>query len=194
MKIKIILCVLSLITFSFQLVAQNVVSPDGRIKVTFFLSDSPSKVHPTVAEGTPFYEVTFENKPFLLPSRLGFDVLGTAEIKHYFRLAETLRSEKRSSWQPVYGERNEYPDNYNEMKVILEETLYPYRKLHIVFRAYNEGIAFRYELPDQPGFEKVVLDREYTEFTFPRYTSVWESYGHEGKYYKVYPYEVKPNC
>lgn len=194
MKTKIILCVLSLIIFSFQLVAQDVLSPDGRIKVTFSLSDSPSKVHPTVAEGTPFYEVTFENKPFLLPSRLGFDVLGTAEIKHYFRLAETLRSEKRSSWQPVYGEKNEYPDNYNEMKVILEETLYPHRKLHIVFRAYNEGIAFRYELPDQPGFEKVVLDREYTEFTFPRYTSVWESYGHEGKYYKVYPYEVKPNC
>lgn len=194
MKVKNVLCIWGLVLFSFQLTAQELLSPDGRIKVAFSLSDSPLKTHPEVAEGTPFYAVTFEGKPFLLPSRLGFDVLGTAEIKHYFRLAETLRSEKRSSWKPVYGERDEYPDNYNEMKVVLEETLYPYRKLHVVFRAYNEGIAFRYELPAQPGFEKVVINREYTEFTFPRYTSVWESYGHEGKYHKVYPYEVKPNC
>lgn len=194
MKTKVFLGMLIMMAFSLQLAAQDVLSPDGRIKVKFSLSDAPSKAHPSVAEGTPLYEVTFENKPFLLPSRLGFDVLGTAEIKHYFRLVETLRSEKRSSWQPVYGEKSEYPDNYNEMKVVLEETLYPHRKLHIIFRAYNEGIAFRYELPYQQGFEKVVVDREYTEFTFPRYTSVWESYGHEGKYYKVYPYEVKPKC
>lgn len=186
---------LSFCVFSFNLAtAQELLSPDKKIKIDFFLSKELSRQRFSVPEGTPYYEVQYDGKPFLLPSRMGFDVLGTAEIKHYFHVIETVRSEKRASWRPVYGEKDEYPDNYNEMCVVLEETLYPNRRLHIIFRAYNEGIAFRYELPSQPGFEKVVIDREYTEFSFPRYTSVWESHGHEGKYYKVYPFEVKPNC
>lgn len=193
MKLKILFIIL-FVALSFNLMAQELFSPDGKIRIGVSISREPMKQRPQIAEGTPFYEVHYNNKPFLLPSRLGFDVVGTAEIKHYFRIVETVRSENRSSWKPVYGEKAEYPDNYNEMRVVLEETLYPNRQLHIIFRAYDEGIAFRYELPDQPGFEKVVVDREYTEFTFPQYTSVWESYGHEGKYYKVYPYEVKRNC
>ena len=51
---------------------------------------------------------------------------------------------------------------------MLEETLYPYRKLYVIFRTYNEGIAFRYEIPYQSGFEKVVIDKELTEFAFPK--------------------------
>lgn len=193
MKLKLfvtsLFCVLS-----FNMIAQEVFSPNGKIRIGFAISSEPSKARPSVPEGTPYYEVSYDGKPFLLPSRMGFDVVGTAEIKHYLRLVETARSENRASWKPVYGEKDEYPDNYNEMRVVLEETIYPNRRLHIIFRAYDEGIAFRYELPEQPGFEKVVIDKEYTEFAFPRNASVWESHGHEGKYYKVYPYEVKPNC
>jgi len=193
MKAKIYLIALFSVLY-LNLTAQELSSPNGKIRINFSVSKEPSKQRPYVPEGTPYYEISYDGKPFLLPSRMGFDVVGTAEIKHYFKVSDVIRSEKRSSWKPLYGEKNEYPDNYNEMCVVLEETLYPNRRLHIIFRAYDEGIAFRYELPDQPGFEKVVIDKEYTEFTFPQYTSVWESYGHEGKYYKVYPSEVKSKC
>ncbi|MCD8165727.1 MAG: glycoside hydrolase family 97 protein [Bacteroides sp.] len=169
-------------------------SPDEKIRIRFSVSETSSVSHPGVAEGTPYYEVWYDGEPFLLPSWLGFELVGSAELKHYFQIAEVKYDRQRSSWKPLYGERSEYPDSYNEMRIILEETLYPNRKIHILFRAYNEGIAFRYEIPAQPGLEKVVINREYTEFTFPRYAPVWESYGHEGKYYKVYPSEIKPDC
>lgn len=171
--------------------AQELSSPDGKVKVRFSLSP---EARPGVPEGTPYYEVLVDGTSFLLPSRMGFELLGTAELKHYFKVDDTLYSENRSSWKPCYGEKEEYPDNYNQLCVVLKETLYPQRKLHIVFRAYNEGIAFRYEIPEQQGFGKVVISQELTEFTFPKNTSVWESYGHEGKYNKVYPYEVRPDC
>ena len=99
---------------------------------------------------------------------MGFDLLGTAEMKHYFKVSDIEYAEHNSVWKPCYGEKQEYPDKYREMKVMLEETLYPYRKLYVIFRTYNEGIAFRYEIPYQSGFEKVVIDKELTEFAFPK--------------------------
>lgn len=186
-----LVCLLFLfvVTYSGRLMAQTVDSPNGDIRIEF---SSVERLN--YLEGTPMYAVSYKGKPFLLPSRLGFDVLGTAEIKSFLKVTDVLRDERRSTWKPVYGERSEYPDNYNEMTVVLEESLPPHRKLRIVFRAYNEGIAFRYEIPAQKGFEKVVINRELTEFVFPQYTSVWQSYGHEGKYSKVYVNEIQPNC
>ena len=129
-----------------------------------------------------------------LTATLGFDVIGTAEIKHYFKVDDCEYRTHREIWKPVIGEQETYPDNYNEMRVILRETIYPERRLDIVFRAYDEGFAFRYELPDQPGFETVTLTSELTEFSFPKKSAVWESHGHEGKYYKVRPSEIRPGC
>lgn len=190
MKLIYLLFVIA-VTYSWRLMSQTVNSPDGDIRIEFSLVGQSRHNYP---EGTPMYAVSYKGKPFLLSSRLGFDVLGTAGIKSFLKVSDVLRTERRSTWKPVYGERGEYPDNYNEMSVVLEETLFPHRKLKIIFRAYNEGIAFRYEIPAQKGFEKVVINRELTEFVFPQYTSVWQSYGHEGKYSKVYVNEIQPNC
>lgn len=193
MKSRVFLLFLA-IGLTFQTGAQELFSPDKKIKVGFSLSGTTANERRLSPEGTPYYEIWYDNNPFLLPSRLGFDLIGTAELKHYFKISDMQYSRHRSHRRPCYGEKEVYPDNYNEMKIVLEETLYPYRKLHILFRAYDEGVAFRYEIPSQPGFEKVVIGKELTEFSFPKNTSVWESHGHEGKYYKVYPYEVQPNC
>ena len=190
---RLIFCLLLLFTVSYsgQLKSQTVNSPDGAIRIDFSLTEQSKRNYP---EGTPMYAVSYKGEPFLLPSRLGLDLLGTAEMKSFLKIENVLRSEKRGAWRPLYGERSEYPDNYNEMTVVLKETLSPHRQFKIVFRAYNEGIAFRYEIPAQKGLEKVVVSRELTEFVFPQYTSVWQSYGHEGKYFKVYVNEIQPNC
>lgn len=190
MKLFCLLFVI-LITYCGELMSHTLNSPDGDIQIEFSLREQAERSYP---EGMPMYSVSYKGTPFLLPSRLGFDVLGTAAIQSFLKVTDVLRTEKRSTWKPVYGERSEYPDNYNEMTVVLQETLFPHRELRIVFRAYNEGVAFRYELPAQKGFEKVVINKELTEFVFPQYTSVWQSYGHEGKYSKVYVNEIQPNC
>ena len=169
-------------------------SPDGKVSVVFSLLEKDPVTGERFPSTTPYYEVTYGGKTFLQPSRLGFDVIGTAEIKHYFKVDDCEYRTHRETWKPVIGEQETYPDNYNEMRVILRETIYPERRLDIVFRAYDEGFAFRYELPDQPGFETVTLTSELTEFSFPKKSAVWESHGHEGKYYKVRPSEIRPGC
>ena len=172
----------------------TVSSPDGSVTVVFSLLDKDPSSGETFPAATPFYAVSYHGKTFLNPSRLGFEIIGSAEIKHYLKVKDCVYMEHRETWKPVIGEQESYPDNYNEMRVILRETLYPERRLDIVFRAYDEGVAFRYELPDQPGFETVTLTSELTEFSFPKRSSVWESHGHEGKYFKVNASEIAPGC
>lgn len=192
MKTIAILVCLALI--SAEAPARQVTSPNGKVEITFSLLRQAPSGGPAYPGDSPFYEIKYDGKPFLLPSHLELNLSGTAELKHYLTVEDVKYSEHRGSWAPVYGEQSSYPDNYNEMRVSLKETLYPGRRLDIVFRAYDEGAAFRYEIPSQPGLEKVVLTGENTEFSFPKFASVWESHGHEGKYYKLYPSEIAPGC
>lgn len=120
MKLIYLLFVIA-VTYSGRLMSQTVNSPDGDIRIEFSLVGQSRHNYP---EGTPMYAVSYKGKPFLLSSRLGFDVLGTAGIKSFLKVSDVLRTERRSTWKPVYGERGEYPDNYNEMSVVLEETLF----------------------------------------------------------------------
>ena len=42
-------------------------------------------------------------------------------------------------------------DHYNELAVAVEETAAPRRRFTLRVRAFDDGIGFRYELPEQPG-------------------------------------------
>ncbi len=78
---------------------------------------------------------------------------------------------KNIDWQPVYGERNVYTDHYNEVLVHLSsQTMNGRFALRI--RAYNEGVAFRYEINSE---RELQLKQELTEFTYPKNPDVWVS-------------------
>jgi hypothetical protein len=47
------------------------------------------------------------------------------------------------------------------------------REFELIFRAYNDGLAFRYVLPKVPGHDMLVVERELTEFAF---ASDWVCY------------------
>lgn len=43
----------------------------------------------------------------------------------------------------------------------------------MVFRAFDDGIGFRYAFPDQPNLKEVVIDDELTEFHVARGGTAW---------------------
>lgn len=51
-----------------------------------------------------------------------------------------------------------------EVVIPLEETAAPFRKINLVVRAFNDGIAFRYEFPEQPDWKSYVMYDENTAF------------------------------
>jgi hypothetical protein len=122
--------------------AAEVRSPDGNVVVTVGLLDGAG------LEGCPAYGVTYRGRPVLAESRLGLDLADAPGLDHGFKVAATSPSGHDETWKPVYGERSVIRDHYNELVVELEDAHRPPRRLVLKFRAYDEGAAFCYLIPE----------------------------------------------
>jgi alpha-glucosidase len=135
--------------------ANLVTSPDHRIALSFALEN-----------GTPTYSVSFAQRPVIVPSALGFEFKSGA-MKSGFNLIDAKASSKDETWTQPWGEQREVRNYYNELAVTLLQTDEPPRRLRIVFRVFDEAVAFRYEWPAQAGWQDFEIMDELTEFSFP---------------------------
>ena len=184
MKTQHLLAVLLVIFFLPTARAAEVASPDGRIVVTFDV----------VEEGRLSYGVTYRGEPILADSRLGLTLDDAPALDRGFRIDRTATTSHDSVWRPVYGERSTVRDHYNQLTVELVDSQTPPRKLRLVFRAYDEGAALRYEFPQQEALQRFVVASENTEFRFTENHVAWPVYSAQGVYQKTRLDGVKSNC
>jgi alpha-glucosidase len=74
---------------------------------------------------------------------------------------------------PVWGKSSAIRNHYNELTLSFRNQSAPNSKLELILRAYDDGIAFRYNLPAQSGPRSFVVTRELTTFRFPGDPTVW---------------------
>jgi len=144
---------LLLLAFSGSCFAQTATlqSPNGNIKIT--ISDELT---------TPSYSIDFKNKPVINHSALGFKFKQQAPFSEGFKITHTQQNTQNTQWQQPWGERQTVTDNHNEVAVTFKK---PQGGVFTVkFRAFNNGVGFRYEIPKQPGFENIEITKELTEF------------------------------
>ena len=135
-------------------------SPNEKNQVTFCLNQN----------GEPSYSVAVEGAEVLLPSRLGFVFQNQKELSQGFSLQTVERQEFDQTWEQVWGEERFIRNHYREMKLGLAQGS---RMLFVIFRVFNDGVGFRYEIPSQEEFREVAITRELTEFRFPQSFSAW---------------------
>jgi len=140
----------------------SVASPDGRNVVTV-----------TVRQGTLSYSLDRQGKPLLLPSRLGFDFRGAPPLGDSVRIVDSARTKVDETWTQPWGEVARVRDQHNELRVTAEETTSRHRRFVVAFRAFDDGVAFRYELPEQPELGDFEIMDERTEFTFAQNARAW---------------------
>ena len=150
MKNIFTLCLLVLTGF---LNAQTVQSPSKEIAVTFKLT----------AEGRPSYSVNYKNKPVIKESLLGIALKETEALETGFEITNTQNKSVDESWKPVLGEQSVIRNTYNQAIFSLLQKATG-RKLDIVFKVYDEGVAFRYEFPKQDKLNYFIISDEKTEF------------------------------
>ncbi|MBT3289952.1 MAG: alpha-glucosidase, partial [Victivallales bacterium] len=170
----------------------SLVSPDGAVELRFRLAPAGPKWEDD--RGCPFYQVTYHGRMIAAWSRLGLELGGTAEFNSGFAVAGVERETHAATWQPVYGERAEIQDRYHGLRVVLRETIPPYRSLWLEFRCYPEGAAFRYVIPEQEGVDEVAITREKTQFVFPERTEGYVEYHVEGEYQRLDLAELGQVC
>ncbi|HEV8357277.1 MAG TPA: glycoside hydrolase family 97 N-terminal domain-containing protein, partial [Gemmatimonadales bacterium] len=150
--------------------ALRVASPDGRNAVTVEIREGGGGA---AGGGGLFYRVERDGRPILLPSRLGFEFRGAPPLRDGLRVTGTARQTVDETWTQPWGEVARVRDNHNELAVSVEEPAAPNRRFTVRVRAFNDGVGFRYELPEQPGLGEFEISDELTEFALADNARAW---------------------
>jgi alpha-glucosidase len=150
-------------------------SPDGRLVLTFAVSNFDGSV------SCPTYSVSRDAQPILATSKLGLTFGGAVWRENVTVVGRSTRSQDET-WQPVCGERSTVRDRFNELTLTLLETVAPGRLVALTFRAYDEGVAFCYTIPAQPGLTTAGSLTEQSEFRFTANHTAWSVTSAQGNY------------
>ena len=133
--------------------SQSVKSPSGKIALTFKLKGN----------GQPSYSVDYKNKAVLLESALGIKLKEKPALDAKFEIVGSKTATFNESWKPVLGEQASILNHYNELVISLLNKGSKV-KLNVIFRVFDEGVAFRYDFPKQVELNYFIISDEMTEF------------------------------
>lgn len=155
-------------------------SPDGEVRVTF-----------TLVDGVPYYSVDHGDRAVIRPSRLGLTLNDGPSLDRDLALVAHEQRAFDETWTQPWGEVKEIRDHYNELRVALKTRGDTPRELTLVFRAYDDGVGFRYEIPRQPHLADFEIADERTEFVLTDDHRAWWIPAYEPNRYE-YLYRETP--
>lgn len=152
MKQLLIAAIAACASFPCTATVETLYSPDGRLCV---MVDN--------GNAEPTYSLIVDGQEIIAPSRLGLVAPGW----HYATegQASVKRSSVNESWQQPWGENKHCVNHYNELSMTS-----PDGQLTLRFRAYDDGMALRYETA---AADSLTIMDELTEFRFTPEGQTW---------------------
>jgi alpha-glucosidase len=138
-------------------------SPDGRILVQLELN----------GEGRLAYRVLRDGKPVVADSRLGFIFRNGRQLLRGLQLERQASRSFDDTWEQPWGERRFVREHYNELRASFVEKDHDRRRFDVVFRVFDDGVGFRYDIPAQPKLAEAQIVQELTEFAIARPATAW---------------------
>ncbi|MFY0624684.1 MAG: glycoside hydrolase family 97 protein [Reichenbachiella sp.] len=154
----------------------SVSSPDENVKIDFNIDD----------EGSISYKANYGEKSIVKQSALGFELGNGVSLKNGFSIEKSAISSFDETWEQPWGEERFIRNNYNELKVELVNNGI---KLNVIFRAFDGGVALRYEFPENGGLADFEVMDELTEFNMSDDHKAWWIPAYDGNRYE---YEYTP--
>ncbi len=155
----------------------EVTSPDGTISIAINVDN----------DGRANYTVSRKGKLLIAPSLLGFILTDSYPMVRDFKAMDSEKASSDTTWEQPWGERRYVRDHYNELLVRFAQPTYLKRKMNVRFRVFNNGVGFRYELPEQPNLKTMNIAEEITEFDIAQPGQAWWITGGEwNRYEQVY--------
>ena len=151
-----------LVFFLFcHLQAQSLKSPNGNFEMHFDLHDS-----------LPTYALDYKDQTLIKPSTLGLELVNVPSLMTGFILKDTATTSFDTTWQPVLGEDKNIRNHYNELLITLQQPSTD-RVMQLRFRLFDDGLAFRYEFPNQKNLVYFVIENEHTQFAMTGNHKAW---------------------
>jgi alpha-glucosidase len=114
------------------------------------------------------WSASYRGKPVIARSVLGLEIQDQPVLGPGVRIAASRTGSVDETYSMPHGKANPIRNVARTLAVDIEENPPRGRKLTIEARAYDDGIAFRYIVPDQPQIKELRLVNERTEFQFAR--------------------------
>lgn len=150
-------------------------SPDGNLSMEVVRLEN----------GEFVYSFTAANEELIANSPLGFK-LATGETvpSADWAVTKTSFTKVDGIWKPLWGKRSVVPDCYNELTIELQgKDSDPLNRLRIIVRAYNDGIAFQYQVPEEcTGNPEVAA-----ELTGYNFTDDFTAWYYNGEHHNIGP-------
>jgi alpha-glucosidase len=134
---------------------KTLTSPDKKISVSI------STVGPLK------YSVSLSGADILKDGAMGLAFHDGTEIGSNAKLTGASHRSVNTTWHNRFGKHSTVRDHFNEFHLEFTEAAPSNRRFGVIVRAYDDGVAFRYELPEQPGMGEFIIDDERTDFPFP---------------------------
>lgn len=161
--------------------AQNVKlrSPDGKLELR--LTDQAGLS----------YSVTMDGIAVILDSKLHLETADGTMLGQDVRIVSKKTSPSRTTWKPVVGSRSNIIDHYRQLTVRLKQNNGLEQEYALQFRAYNDGIAFRYVFDEAFG-PSVQVQEEHSQFIFNEDFTCWPAYlnSYRTEHQALYPKET----
>ena len=160
-------------------------SPNGKLKFSL-----------TLEREHPVYDIQYQKQALVQNSPLSL-VFDNGAFGEGLKMNKPVFSTKEETYELIVGKSKTVHSLSKEVVIPLEETTAPFRKINLVVRAFNDGIAFRYEFPEQPNWKSYVMYDENTAFNVvdnPKFFGMYlPSYqtSHEATYSHVKYEEIK---
>ena len=129
-------------------------SPNHNIQLTVYRQ----------SDGQLKYGVYYKQKFFIKPSGLAMKLSTPDVLLNKFDIVRADQKQLDETWKPVWGEVSTIRNNYQELALQLKDRSGSGILMNIVFRAFDDGVAFRYEFPTQQKLNHFVVADEMTQF------------------------------
>lgn len=150
---------------------RETVSPNGKISISVYVEPAAGKAY-----GHAYFDVNYHEGPSVKPL---FSKTGLGLTTEQQRFAENLRLVSVSDPRPISEDYEMITGKRSHCTNSGVERIYHFENedkqtLHIAFRAYNDGVVFRYQL-DEPeaGTDTAYITTELTSYTIPDGMNRW---------------------
>ena len=143
--------------------AGTATSPDGRISVKLDAD----------GEGIPFYTVERDGEPLIAKSNLGFSFADADPMRRNFEVTGETTNAVDTRWEQPWGERQWVADKHNELAVTFRQRDEAARTVTVRLRVFDDGVGFRYELPESAAQPEYRIAEELTEFNIASDGTAW---------------------
>lgn len=143
---------------------------DGR----FALSSPDQNIVLSVQTGkTLEWSVRAFGQDLLLPSPLSVQFQNAPELGFDIDVLGSADTSVNETWTPAFGKHDTVVNHYRQLTLNLRERRFPAREFSLQFRAYNDGVAFRWFFPRQTGNNNMVITEEKSAFRFASDDTAW---------------------